>query len=125
MNRRRVSRDLCAARILVRVLIAEARAGHLESLAWVVMPDHLHWLIQLHDGSDLSACMQRTKSKSARELNRYLCTAGQFWQDGFHDHALRRDEDLANTARYVVANPLRAGLVRSVREFPLWDAVWV
>jgi REP element-mobilizing transposase RayT len=123
--RRRVFRDFYAGRILVRALIAEERAGQLESLAYVVMPDHLHWLIRLCDGADLSVCMQRTKSLSARELNNYMGTAGQFWQDGYHDRALRRDEDLVNMARYVVANPLRSGLARSVGEYALWDAVWI
>ena len=42
-----------------------------------------------------------------------------------HDRALRRDEDLLAVARYIVANPLRAGLVRRVGDYPLWDAVWL
>jgi len=40
-------------------------AGISYSLAWVVMPDHLHWLLQLQSGS-LGACLQRLKSRSAR-----------------------------------------------------------
>ena len=35
---------------------------------------------------------------------------------GFHDRALRRDEDTLSTARYIVANPLRAGLVKNIRD---------
>ena len=89
------------------------------------MPDHLHWLIQLSAGADLSTCMRRTKSLAARELNRNLGLQGRFWQDGFHDRALRKDEDLVSAARYIVANPLRAGLVRSLRNYPLWDAVYL
>lgn len=47
------------------------------------------------------------------------------WQDGFHDHALRAEEDVVEVARYVVSNPLRAGLVRCLGDYPLWDAVWL
>ena len=47
------------------------------------------------------------------------------WQQGFHDRALRREDDLVKVARYVVANPLRAGLVRKYGDYPLWDAIWV
>ncbi len=47
------------------------------------------------------------------------------WQKGFHDHAIREEEDLRAVARYVVANPVRAGLVQSVRDYPHWDARWV
>jgi len=46
------------------------------------------------------------------------------WQPGFHDRAIRSDEDLQALARYVVANPLRAGLVTSIGRYSHWDAVW-
>jgi len=49
----------------------------------------------------------------------------RIWQDGFHDHALRQEEDLAEVARYIVANPLRAGLVERVGDYSHWDAVWL
>ena len=42
-----------------------------------------------------------------------------------YDHALRADEDVLAAARYIVANPLRAGLVGSIRDYPFWDAVWL
>jgi len=47
------------------------------------------------------------------------------WQRGFHDHAVRREEDLQALARYVVANPVRAGLVQRTGLYPHWDAIWV
>jgi len=47
------------------------------------------------------------------------------WMSGFHEQALRKEEDLAAVARYVVANPLRAGLVDKLANYPLWDAVWL
>ena len=59
-------------------------------------------------------------------INRILQTPGQRrWQTGFHDHALRTEEDLPAIARYVIANPLRAGIVTSVRAYPHWDTVWL
>jgi REP element-mobilizing transposase RayT len=114
--------------ILGRLLVAELRAadaqGWVSSLAWVVMPDHLHWLVQLQTYS-LDELMRRIKSNSARLINRRLGRAGPVWQDGYHDRALRKDQDLQIAARYIVANPLRAGLVRCVGDYPLWDAVWL
>ncbi|HEY4530810.1 MAG TPA: hypothetical protein VIG97_10885 [Luteimonas sp.] len=47
------------------------------------------------------------------------------WQPGFHDRALRAEEDLLAVARYVVANPIRAGLCRGFGAWPYWDAVWI
>jgi REP element-mobilizing transposase RayT len=96
----------------------------LHSLAWVVMPDHLHWLVELGP-QPLATLMQRLKSRSAIAINKVESRGGRLWQKGFHDRALRSDEDLQSVARYIVANPLRAGLVRRIGDYPLWDAVWV
>jgi len=96
-----------------------------ETLCFVVMPDHVHWLIQLRSGGKLSTVLRGVKSSSSRRVNRYLNRSGPIWQDGYHDHALRRDENIRAAARYIVANPLRANLVKSVSQYPHWDAIWL
>ena len=87
-------------------------------------PDHLHWLVELRD-HPLAVLLRRVKGRSARALNARLGRQGPVWQAGYHDRALRQEEDLQCIARYVVANPLRAGLVRRIGDYPLWDAIWV
>jgi REP element-mobilizing transposase RayT len=99
-------------------------SGTASSIAWVVMPEHFHWLIELHDG-DLSRLMQTTKSRSARHFNQHRGFSGAVWQKGYFDRALRREEDLKTAARYIIANPLRAGLVSRIGDYPLWDAMWL
>ncbi|MNR61582.1 hypothetical protein D3C85_1833710 [compost metagenome] len=69
--------------------------------------------------------MARTKSRITFALNRSIGRDGPLWQHGFHDRAIRREEDLQAVARYIVANPLRAGLVERIGDYPLWDAVWL
>ena len=114
--------------VVGRVVVSELRdatdEGWVNSLAWVVMPDHLHWLVELRSHS-LTALMRRVKGRSAREINAHLGRQGPVWQGGYHDRALRQEEDLQDLARYVVANPLRAGLVRRIGDYPLWNALWV
>ncbi|WP_426149906.1 REP-associated tyrosine transposase [Pseudomonas sp. DC3000-4b1] len=111
-------------RLVCRELKGLHDAGQATSLAWVVMPDHLHWLFVLRH-SHLARVIQRVKVRSALAINRALGRSGPVWQKGFHDHALRRSESLQATARYIIANPLRAGLVRRVGDYPLWDAIWL
>ncbi|MEZ4599556.1 MAG: transposase [Syntrophotaleaceae bacterium] len=123
-NRRPVFRDLQAARCCIRALRHQQEAGRVNSLAFVVMPDHLHWLVELRSGN-LADVMRLVKGYVARTINRQTGSTGPLWQSGYHDHALRSDEDLREIARYVVANPVRAGLVESVWAYPHWDAVWV
>ena len=117
-KRAAVFAQLAEARLLIGTIREDARRGSHQTLAFVVMPDHLHWLLQLQQGS-LSSLVGRVKSISARRLG------GRIWQEGFHDRALRQEEDLVAIARYVVANPLRAGLVERLGDYPHWDAIWL
>jgi len=107
-----------------RALVLEMQRAKVQTLAFVLMPDHVHWLLVLDD-VPLADVMRCFKSNSARWANTYLKRSGRFWQAGFHDHALRREEDLRAIARYIVSNPLRAGLVDSIGDYGGWDAVWV
>ncbi|MGF6554940.1 putative transposase [Pseudomonas sp. S30_BP2TU TE3576] len=124
LKREPVFRDYPLGRLVVHQFRQAQSEGFVESLAWVVMPDHFHWLIQLQRGS-LAQLMCQTKSLSTRAINSATGRTGSLWQQSFHDHALRKEEDLVKLARYVVANPLRAGLVQKLGDYPLWDAIWV
>jgi REP element-mobilizing transposase RayT len=123
-DREKLFEDFWLARFLVAELRVATEEGLVETLAWVVMPDHLHWLLIPKEGS-LDIPIQRTKSRSAISINRALDRRGPVWQKGYHDHALRREEDLRETARYIVANPLRAGIVKQILDYPHWDAIWL
>ena len=92
---------------------------------WVLMPDHWHAMIQLFPGAQLPAVVRRAKAVSARAVNQARRAEGAVWARAFHDRALRDEERVRDAARYVVANPVRAGLARSVREYPFWDAMWL
>jgi putative transposase len=124
-GRMRLFADLHLGRIVVHALHCEATRTRATTLAYVVMPDHLHWLVQLQPHQTLSTVVMSVKGRSAVEIGRVRGIRGPVWEIGFHDHALRREEDLQNVARYIVRNPIRAGLVRSVNDYPLWDAVWI
>jgi putative transposase len=124
LGREPVFKDFFLGRLVVGQFRQAQDQGFANSLAWVVMPDHFHWLIELRNGS-LSELMQRIKSLSAKAVNLRLNNKISLWQRGFHDRALRREVDLVFMARYVVANPLRAGLVKRLGDYPLWDAIWL
>ncbi|WP_278940126.1 REP-associated tyrosine transposase [Pseudomonas helleri] len=124
LNREPVFHDWRVGRLVVEQLRSAQEQGFVDSLAWVVMPDHFHWLVVLQRSS-LDQLMCRTKSLSTRAINQATGRTGSRWQQGYHDHALRNEEDLKRMARYVIANPLRAGLVKRVGDYPLWDAIWL
>jgi REP element-mobilizing transposase RayT len=95
-----------------------------ECLCWVIMPDHVHLLIRLGD-IELSKVMKAFKAITAQAMNRAIGRKGRFWQPGFYDHGLRKEENIREIARYIVANPLRAKLVKKIGDYPFWNAVWL
>jgi|ABSP01.1.fsa_nt_gi REP element-mobilizing transposase RayT len=105
-------------RILVKELMYLKQQGQAETLSYVIMPDHLHWLMQLNQGK-LGEIVGGLKGRSAHAIGQKV------WQENYHDHALRVDEDIQKIARYIVANPLRAKLVDRIEDYALWDAIWL
>ncbi|MDY0012324.1 MAG: transposase [Rhodocyclaceae bacterium] len=117
--------DLFHARAIVGEMRRCDQAARSATLAWALMPDHLHWLFVLGPDVSLAKILHGFKGRSARELNRLRGGLGPVWQRGYHDHAVRGQEDVLTIARYLVGNPLRAGLVDDLGQYPHWDAVWL
>ncbi len=124
-QRRKVLDNFIAGRAVVNALRRASRFGQADTLAFVVMPDHLHWLMQLTGNKQLSVTVNTVKSLSARAINQAGGYQGPVWQKGYFDRGLRRDDDVVTIARYIIANPIRAGLVKTVGDYPLWDAIWI
>ena len=118
LNRKPIFSDEKLAQQLIKILKEDQVKQFTCTLSFVVMPDHIHWLFQLNKG-DVSQAAQRVKSIFT------MNTGLKVWNPGFYDHAIRTDESLVNVARYIVANPLRAGLVKSIGDYPYWDSIWL
>ncbi|WP_313201286.1 REP-associated tyrosine transposase [Pseudomonas sp.] len=123
-QRKRIFTHMRFARAVILQMRQAERDGLCQSLAWVVMPDHLHWLIELRTDT-LSCLMRQFKSRSSHALYQAGMPRRKIWQPGYQDRALRREESVLQVARYIIANPIRAGLVRHARDYPNWDAIWV
>jgi REP element-mobilizing transposase RayT len=123
-GRRRVFQGFEAATAACRAIHVHARGSELDALCWVLMPDQLHLLARLQC-DDLSAAVGHLKARVAHEVNEACGSVPPVWGRGFHDHALRSDENALVVARYIVAHPLRAGLVGSMRFYPYWYAGWL
>ena len=125
LGRQTIFDDWRMAAVAARALANRELWRDARLCCWVLMPDHWHAMIQLFPGAQLPAVVRRAKVVSARAVNQARRVDGAVWAKAFHDRALRDDESVLDAARYVVANPVRAGLARSVREYPFWDAMWL
>lgn len=124
-HRQPLFRDPHVAVAACRSFSPSARAAGVELMCWVLMPDHFHALLRLNAVAQLSRCVQRIKGRASMECRKACGQAMPIWERAFHDRALRREEDILPAARYVLGNPVRAGLVTNVMEYPYWNAVWL
>ena len=124
-GRRPLFADLRVASTAVVVLRDAHWWKEAKPLAWVLMPDHWHGLIQLRGTAQLSRVIGRLKGGSAHRLGALFPDLRPVWQPAFHDHALRRDEDVPDCVRYLLDNPVRAGLASSAQAYPHRGGDWL
>ena len=117
--------DFELARMVSRAICDRGTWPHARLLAWVLMPDHWHGLIESHEAESLSRSVARAKAAATRARNFRSGSGVSLWATGYHDHALRSDEAVLDCARYIILNPVRAELVESCRTYPFWDAIWL
>jgi len=110
-----------AARAAALILNKVLQSQNSKILAWVVMPDHLHLLLQLAEGETLPKTMNRINSCTAIAINKALSRHSPVWQGAYHDHALRDIDQLNAAIQYVVSNPIRAGIAVSLGDYPYWN----
>jgi putative DNA methylase len=79
-------------------------------LAWCIMPNHVHVLIEEFDGWPLSSIVHSWKSFTASRANQTLSRTGRFWAVDYFDRAMRDDVQTLRTSDYIEANPVNAGI---------------
>ncbi len=88
---------------------------HPRTLVAVLMPDHLHWLID--NAENLIQVVAGFKSISTRR-SWDLGVRGRLWQRSFFDNLLRSPQSLEMTVQYVLENPARARLEEGPGSYP-------
>ncbi len=110
------------ARIILDSLDYMRRSDQIRLLGFCIMPDHYHLLIFILPGHDLPTVMESFGKYTARRLNRLFGWRGRFWQDGFHDHRCRDEDDMIERVSYLEHNPVRAELVEKADGWPFSSA---
>ena len=78
--------------------------------AWVIMPNHIHFLATPFEDVDLREIAHSLKSYIAHEANKLLNRTGQFWQHEPFDRYLRNRKHFVSVIEYIENNPVKAGL---------------
>ena len=103
---------------IVRTQIERAAAEQdIALIAYCYMPDHLHLLAEGQaEDSDCLRFIARGKQYAGYH---YKAKVGHpLWQRYGYEHTLRNDEAALSVARYILENPIRAGLVTRIEDYP-------
>jgi putative transposase len=119
-----------AVRVALRRAVNQARTTLPFKIdAWVLLPDHLHcvWTLPSQD-DNFAAHWAIIKRRVGREcgalvgalpgISRSRRNEQAFWQRRFWEHQIRDDDDLTRHVDYIHWNPVKHGLVKSVRDWP-------
>ena len=77
---------------------------------FVVMPNHVHVLVQLAGEGQIKSRPKAWKHYTALRINQALGQSGRFWQVESFDHLVRSEEQFEHLRGYIARNPTAAGL---------------
>lgn len=96
--------------------------GKAEANVWAftIMSNHVHVLLT-HNSKQrpLFRLLQSHKGFTARQCNKVLGRTGAtFWQDESYDHLVRKDGEFERIVRYILQNPVKAGMAKIWSDWP-------
>ena len=104
-------------------LLAAAKARHpVKLLAFCLMPNHFHLVLQPTRGTAISSFMQWWMTSHVRRYHRHYHSHGHVWQGRFKSFPIQQDAHLLTVIRYVLQNPVRAHLVDRAPDWP-WSSL--
>lgn len=117
-NKTRIVIDDDDTHFLLSTLREAAREHALAIHAYVVMPDHFHLVATPADEGALSRTLQALGRRYVSRFNRRHGRTGTLWEGRFRSTVFDPDRYLLACSRYVETNPVRAGLVGDVAQWP-------
>jgi putative transposase len=90
-------------------------------LAYCLMPNHFHFLVQPEKAEELSRWMQWLMTSHVRRYHQHYGTSGHIWQGRYKSFIVQKDDHLLTVVRYIEGNPVRARLCDSVKSWP-WSS---
>ncbi len=117
-DKRKLLTDHGVPRVLVDSMDTSANLKGCQILAYCIMPNHMHIFVRVGpNGGDMLAFLHSFKTWTGRQL-KLRGYPSPVWQRSCHDRHTRCDDDVPEKIHYVMRNPVRAGLCRTIEEWP-------
>lgn len=108
--------------IVVRTALEHFDGERYRLIAWVIMPNHVHVLIEQLEGFPLGDIVRGWKSFSAKEINKVRGLRDAVWAPDYHDRYIRDGRHLGDAVAYIENKPINARLVKQARDWPYSSA---
>jgi REP element-mobilizing transposase RayT len=102
---------------LVQASLLHFDGNRYRLLAWCLMQNHVHAIVEIVTNHSSSDIVRSWKSFTARRANELLGRSGSFWHPDYFDRYMRNEHHLARTIDYVENNPVKAGLAASADDW--------
>lgn len=106
------------AELLIDVLRSLVAERKFELHDFVIMPDHVHLLLTVHDEMTIEKAMQLIKGRFSHRLSHEFGHLGGVWHRGFTEEQVMNRESFVRHREYIAQNPVKAGLAAAADEFP-------
>ena len=116
-HRRRLFQVPANAELFLETLQQYRREGHYKLHAFVVMPDHIHFLL-----TPQGVTIERVVGLIKGGFSHRMGSRFPIWQRGFTDHRIRDKNEFVMRRNYIHQNPVRAGIVELCEAYPYSSA---
>jgi len=106
------------AGLLIEVLRSLVAEHHFKLLDFVIMPDHVHLLVEVGSEMTIEKAMQLVKGRFSHRLGKELGYKGEVWQRGFTEEQVLNKQSFDAHREYIAENPVKAGLATFANEYP-------
>tara|TARA_R110002074_G_C12401303_1_gene654175 strand:- start:166 stop:861 length:696 start_codon:yes stop_codon:yes gene_type:complete len=90
--------------------------------AWCLMTNHIHIIAEpAEDAMSLSKLMKRVNGRQSAYVNKLEGRSGSLWEGRYKASPIQKDEYLLACVRYVELNPIKAGMVKVLKNYP-WSS---
>jgi len=119
LKRKPLLQSVHSKELLLSVMREVKSEGRFSMIAYAILDDHFHWIIQPPD-ADFSKIVQSVKLRFVHRYKKETGIGGHFqvWQNRFWDHVIRDEDDLHRHMDYVHYNPVKHGLTNSPKDYP-------
>lgn len=102
----------------IKIMYELSREQNVKILAYCIMNNHAHMLIETKEIAELSKYMQRLGTKYGKYYNKKYNRVGYVFRDRFKAEGIYNEEHLYNCIKYIYNNPVVAGICKNAKDYP-------